>query len=213
MAEASAAASAGEVWPPPGCPPLAWPDLTDGAQRLVWYRAVIVAYAALWEGHVSAPVLRPATDASLDALETRLGCVLPPPLRDYHVQLGALSLGETLCDPAANSAIPIQRLAAAWPALSDLDLSEDERMLVPDLVVFGDYLGNGNMFCFHARTGAVHYVDHDRAPHLVRFFDSTADYLDALMLLTLAEVHEDDAAGEALLRQRYGDPLVQTWRY
>lgn len=203
----------GGIWPPPDCPPLVWPDLTDDAQRRTWYRAVIAGYAALWEGHVSAPVLRPATVASLDALEVRIGCALPPPLRAYHLQLGALSLGETLCDPAPTGAAPIQSLAAAWPALGDMDLPEDQRALVPEMVVFGDYLGNGNMFCFHGRTGAVHYFDHDQAPHLVRFFDSTADYLDALMLLTLAEVHEDEETGEALLRQRHGDALVRKWRY
>jgi hypothetical protein len=58
------------------------------------------------------------------------------------------------------------------------------------LIVSGDYLGNGNMFCFHRESGIVYYFDHDSEPLLTKFFDDTQTYLDTLMLITLAEVHE-----------------------
>ncbi|ERO64022.1 hypothetical protein [Pseudomonas piscis] len=48
---------------------------------------------------------------------------------------------------------------------------------------------------------------------LTPFFDSPQDYLDALMLLCLAEVHDDDDGVEALISQRYGEDLLRKWRY
>ena len=200
-------------WPPAGCPPLAWPALDDAAERLAWYEAVIGAYAALWGDHATAPRLAPMPVVTLDALEQALGHALPPALRAYHAQLGALSLGETLrrADPTHDA--PIQPLASAWPSLEDIGLTPDDLALASHLVAFGDYLGNGNHFCYDTRDGAVWYFDHDGPRFLTRFFDGVVEYLDALMLLTLAEVHEDDAAGEALLRQRHGDACIRTWRY
>jgi len=81
------------------------------------------------------------------------------------------------------------------------------------LVAFGDYLGNGNMFCFHKESGEVYYFDHDDGPPLTRFFCRVEQYLDALMILNLAEVHDADDEGEALLVQRFGKPLVRQWMY
>lgn len=79
--------------------------------------------------------------------------------------------------------------------------------------MFGDYLGNGNMFCFHRETGAVYYFDHDSPPMLTRFFNEPQSYLDALMILTLAEVHDDAERGEELLAERFGDVAARKWRY
>ena len=81
-----------------------------------------------------------------------------------------------------------------------------------ELVVFGDYLGNGNHWCFHRQSGEVWYFDHDSPPMLTRMFAHVHDYLDALMMMCLLEVHglKDD---EALLRQRFGDMCIDKWRY
>lgn len=199
-------------WPPAGCPPLAWPALPDQDARLAWYRAVIDSYGLLWEGHVTAPKLAPVDEASLAALEARLGCALAPALRCYHSALGVLSLGERLCSVQPGD-ICIQPLSEAFPSIVDIATSETELELAAELVAFGDYLGNGNMFCFHRFTGEVFYFDHDQAPLLSRFFDSVDDYLDALMIRTLAEVYEDDEAGMALLDARFGRDLVSKWLY
>jgi hypothetical protein len=74
-------------------------------------------------------------------------------------------------------------------------------------------LGNGNMFCFHRENGSVYYFDHDSEPLLTKFFDDAQTYLNALMLITLAEVHEADERGEALLISKFGEALVRKWMY
>ncbi|MGC5703623.1 SMI1/KNR4 family protein [Pseudomonas sp. NFXW11] len=201
-----------EPWPPVGCPPLAWPELPDQAARLNWYRAAIGAYGALWEGHVHEPQLTPASEADLLALEQRLGCPLPPSLRDYHRQLGVLSLAETLCSVTPGN-IAIQPLLEAYPGIVDISGNDLDLPLAERLIAFGDYLGNGNMFCFERQTGVVYYFDHDTGTALTRFFDSPEHYLDALMLFCLAEVHDDDDGAEALIAQRYSEDLVHKWRY
>ncbi|WP_377706633.1 SMI1/KNR4 family protein [Pseudomonas protegens] len=197
-------------WPPAGCPPLAWPDLPDQAARLNWYLAAIGAYGALWEGHVNEPELTPVSEDTLQALEQRLGCPLPRSLRDYHRQLGVLSLAEVLCSVGPGHT-PIQPLLEAYPGI--VEISDVDLVLAGKLVAFGDYLGNGNLFCFHRESGAVYYFDHDTGAALTRFFDSPEEYLDTLMLLCLAEVYDDDDAAEALISQRYGENLVRKWRY
>ncbi|WP_265534690.1 hypothetical protein [Pseudomonas saponiphila] len=40
-----------------------------------------------------------------------------------------------------------------------------------------------------------------------------ATWAEALMLLCLAEVHDDDDGAEALSGQRYGEDLGRKWRY
>ncbi|NTZ71674.1 SMI1/KNR4 family protein [Pseudomonas protegens] len=197
-------------WPPAGCPPLAWPDLPDQAARLNWYLAAIGAYGALWEGHVNEPELTPVSEDALQALEQRLDCPLPRSLRDYHRQLGVLSLAEVLCSVGPGHT-PIQPLLEAYPGI--VEIGDVDLALAGKLVAFGDYLGNGNLFCFHHESGAVYYFDHDTGAALTRFFDSPEEYLDALMLLCLAEVYDDDDAAEALISQRYGEDLVRKWRY
>ncbi len=199
-------------WPPPGCPPLEWPVLTSSSERIAWYRSVIQAYAALWEGHPSAPVNTQVRQDTLKKLEAELGCTLPSALRTYYTELGALSLAEKLCT-VKNSDICIQPLADAFPAIEDMQLSETDQKLASELIVFGDYLGNGNMFCFHRQSGEVYYFDHDCAPHLTRFFPSAEDYLDGLMIRTLSEVYDDEEAGLELLEERFGCELVKKWLF
>ena len=193
-------------WPPAGCPPLAWP--LEPVSRREWYGAVLGAYAQLWDQTPGAPV----DAAALDALEQRLACPLPPALREYHREFGALSLAERLCS-VAGSDICIEPLLDAFPGIVDLAGTGAELELAEKLVAFGDYLGNGNLFCFHRETGEVYYFDHDGGALLTRFFASPEDYLDALMILCLAEIHDDDEGGEALLSERFGRELVHKWRY
>lgn len=207
----SSDASCDTPWPPAGCPALAWPPLPDDDARMAWYRAVISARAELWAGHRSAPTLAPVDAAAVAMRETTLGCALPPLLRRYHLELGALSLAERLC--GVDTEPRIEPLIDAYPAIRERALDEDDCARLAELVVFSDYLGNGNLFCFHRLSGEVYYFDHDEGAMLTRFFPSVADYLDALMILSLGEVHEDTAQAEALLVQRHGQALVRKWMY
>jgi hypothetical protein len=177
-----------------------------------WYRAVVLAYAALWEEDGAESPLLPMTEAALSRLERRIACPLTPLLRQYHKELGVLDLAENLCgiDPEDT---PIQRLKAAYPGFADIAISESDLKLADMLIVFGDYLGNGNMFCYHCETDEVYYFDHDTPPILTRFFSRVEQYLDALMILCLAEVHDQAEVGEALLTERLGQEIVDKWMY
>ena len=203
--------------PPAATPPLAWPTLPDDAARLAWYRDCIAAYAWLWEGHASQVRLQPVSSAELDALAQRLGHALPPLLHAYHAQLGALALPERLCSVTPADFASIEPLADAYPGIADIledaPDADAQQALVDQLIAFGDYLGNGNLWCWHRQTGEVWYFDHDSPPMLTRMFPQVADYLDALMILCLAEVHDTEDEGQALLRQRFGNALVQKWMY
>ena len=199
-------------WPPIGCPPLAWPEVLDQASRQVWYLKVIEAYAALWSEHVNEPHISPVSEGAIVELEKKIHCVLPTPLRDYHKNIGALSLAEILCS-VASGPTPIQPLLEAFPGIIELVQQESDLILAQKLIVFGDYLGNGNLFCFHKLTGEVYYFDHDDGDLMTRFFSSVDQYLDALMILCLAEVHENEEAGEDLLVERFGPNLIKKWRY
>ena len=207
--------TASDPWPPAHCPPLAWPTLANQNERFAWYRAVIEAYAQLWEEHVTQTRMAPVGEKDLTDLENRLGCALPPALRAYHQTLGALSLAETLCS-VAESDTPIQPLLEAFPAIEDIAENEDQLSLAHELIVFSDYLGNGNMFCFHRKTGEVYYFDHDGGAMLTCFFPSPQNYLDALMIRCLAEIHQEtanEASEESILAQRFGQQLVRKWLY
>jgi hypothetical protein len=193
-------------------PRLEWPSLPDSGARSAWYSAVIAAYAALWEGHAREAKLAPVAGTAMAALEARLGCRLPPALRAYHMEFGVLNLAERLCGHE-DQYTPILPLLDSFPGIPDMEPSPEELSLAGKLIAFGDYLGNGNMFCFHRETGAVYYFDHDRPPMLTRFFDNTQTYLDALMLLTLAEAHDARERGEELLAERFGDDIVWKWRH
>ncbi|MFZ6709867.1 SMI1/KNR4 family protein [Undibacterium sp. TC9W] len=202
-------------WPPPGCPSLSWPTLTSAIERADWYRAVITAYSVLWEGHATQARFSPVSESDLLDLETRLSCQLPSALKAYHLEFGALSLAEKLCSVSHNGDTPIQPLLEAYPGIVDMLKHEDEQVLelFEDMVVFGDYLGNGNMFCFLRDSGEVFYFDHDDGSMLNPFFNSVEEYLDALMIRCLAEIHEDEDAGLDLLAQRHGTGLVRKWLY
>ena len=89
-----------------------------------------------------------------------------------------------------------------------------------ELVAFGDYLGNGNLWCFDRRDGSVWYLDHDSSPLLTRVFEDAGDYLDALALMALCRAHaiaggrdDGDEVAEAMLSQRLGKGLINKWMY
>ncbi|MBZ5790871.1 SMI1/KNR4 family protein [Burkholderia contaminans] len=194
-------------------PPLEWPSLPDEAARLAWFRAVIEAYADLWAGHVTMPKLTPATQDAVSQAEGRIGCALPVDLRRYHLEIGTLALSEQLCALEKEAPTPILPLFMAFPGLVERGLSKQEDVLAKQMVVFSDYLGNGNMFCFHKSTGAVYYFDHDTDPVLTLFASNINSYLEALMIKMLADVHEKEEAGEDLLVERFGRALIHKWMY
>ena len=194
-------------------PPLVWPEFTDNSARLDWWRSCVQAWLAQWD-NPSPPT--PVSASEISALEARLGCPLPPLLHTYHQQIGVLDLAETLCSVAPAKYASIEPLHNAYPGISDIleDAPDADALwaLVNRLVVFGDYLGNGNMWCFHVETGEVWYFDHDSSPMLTQIFSDVGQYLDVLMFMCLLAVHGEED-NEDLLRKHLGDAVVEKWMY
>lgn len=194
-------------------PPLILPEFADDKARLDWWRACAQAWLDQWE---NPSPLTPVKPEEVEALEQRLGCPLPPLLRTYHEQIGTLDLAETLCSVVPAKYASIEPLHNAYPGISDIleDASDADAQwaLVNQLIVFGDYLGNGNLWCFHRETGEVWYFDHDCSPMLTQMFPDVGQYLDILMFKCLLEVHGEED-NEELLRERLGDAVVEKWMY
>ena len=191
-------------------PPLAWTDFADDQARIQWWMQCVRAY-------LDGGDFTPASRAALDDCEQHIGCPLPPMLRAYHERIGVEYLAEIINPPER-----IEPLLDAFPGLEDIleDMSAEQaaatRALAEQLIAFGDYLGNGNLWCFHRQTGQVWYCDHDTGECLSQIFDDVRDYLDAVMILSLAEAHDPEdghEAAESILRQRLGDAVMEKWMY
>lgn len=198
---------------PSDIPPLILPEFADDNARLDWWRTCVLAWLDQWE---KPSPLTPVKPEDVVALEQRLDCPLPPLLRTYHEQIGTLDLAETLCSVTPAKYASIEPLHNAYPGISDIleDAPDADALwaLVRQLVVFGDYLGNGNMWCFHRKTGEVWYFDHDSSPMLTQIFSDAGQYLDVLMFMCLLAVHGEED-NEDVLRERLGDAVVEKWMY
>lgn len=196
-----------------GVPPLEWPVFSDEKSRLSWWHSCVQAWLTEWGK--PAPVV-PIPPEDLQALEQRLGCALPFHLRTYHEKIGVLELAETLCSVIPKKNASIEPLYDAYHGITDILESVPEanqlKTLIDQLVVFGDYLGNGNLWCFHRETGEVWYFDHDTSPMLTQIFTDVGEYLDALMFKCLLEIHGEEE-NETVLRERLGDAVVEKWMY
>jgi hypothetical protein len=213
-------------WGDDDVPAPEWPPASALDERVAaWAQA-----ARAWAWFDERTGLTPASQAEIRATEWRLGCPLPPALAAWHRELGCEDFGERLL-PAKpdgdmdgdNAIVPLLR---AYPGIPDIAEylpdaeARDMLALVDRLVAFGDYLGNGNQWCFHRDTGAVWYFDHDTAPHLAPMFDDVADYLDALAIKALCEAHaaaqgeaDGDEQAERLIAERWGEDLIGKWMY
>ncbi|KOC19074.1 hypothetical protein GL58_20335 [Comamonas testosteroni] len=218
------------VWDEADVPEPYWPP-TDASfdQRLTYWHHGLQAHAWMDEEPAS---VQPFSRAELRLCEWRLGCNLPQPLRDYLLQLGVLDWAERLLSPRFDLLAPdadmdaIGTVQVVFPGIADIvEMSASQQAQglmaqLSELVVFGDYLGNGNLWCFDRRDGSVWYLDHDSSPLLTRMFDDTGDYLDALALMSLCRSHavaqgrdDGDEQAEVLLAKRFGQTLIRKWMY
>lgn len=219
-----------DVWDEADLPEPYWqPADASLDQRLAhWYQG-LQAHAWMDEEPAQA---RPFSRAELRLCEWRLGCNLPESLRDYLLQLGVLDWAERLLSPCFDLVAPdadmdaIGSVQVVFPGIADIvEMSAPQQALalkaqLSELVVFGDYLGNGNLWCFDRRDGSVWYLDHDSSPLLTRMFDDVGDYLDALALMSLCRSHavaqgrdDGDEQAEVLLEKRFGRALIRKWMY
>lgn len=219
-----------EVWADADVPePFRLPEPATSEQRLAYWHLGLQAHAWLDEEAVQPA---PFSHAELRLCEWRLGCQLSPSLRDYLLQLGVLDWVERLLSPRFDLQTPdsdmdaIGPVCVVFPGVADIvEMSKPEQVqaltaALQQLVAFGDYLGNGNLWCFDRRDGTVWYLDHDSSALLTRMFDDVADYLDALALMALCRAHgiaggrgDGDEKAKAMLSQRFGRELVKKWMY
>ena len=219
-----------DVWDEADVPEPYWPPAdTSFDQRLAYWYQGLQAHAWMDEELAQA---KPFSRAELRLCEWRLGCNLPRSLHDYLSQLGVLDWAERLLSPRFDLMAPdadmdaIGLVQVVFPGIADIvEMSEQQQAQelmaqLSEMVVFGDYLGNGNLWCFDRRDGSVWYLDHDSSPLLTRMFDDVGDYLDALALMSLCRSHavaqgrdDSDEQAEALLSERFGQRLVKKWMY
>ncbi|WP_182286372.1 SMI1/KNR4 family protein [Comamonas testosteroni] len=219
-----------DVWDEAEVPEPYWPPADASFdQRLAYWHQGLQAHAWMDEEPAQA---KPFGRAELRLCEWRLGCNLPEPLRDYLLQLGVLDWAERLLSPRFDLLAPdadmdaIGPVQVVFPGIVDIvEMSTPQqaqalKAQLNELVVFGDYLGNGNLWCFDRRDGSVWYLDHDSSPLLTRMFDDVGDYLDALALMSLCRSHavaqgrgDGDEQAEVLLGERFGRALIRKWMY
>ena len=176
--------------------------------------------------------LQPCSPVQLRLCEWRLGCKLPEALRAYHLQLGVLDWVERLLNPrfdlmaADDDMDAMGPVSVVFPGVVDIvEMQGPEQATVlqgelEQMVAFGDYLGNGNLWCFDRRDASIWYLDHDSSPLLTRVFAEAGEYLDALTVTAMCRAFaiaagrdDGDEHAEAMLIERFGRELVRKWMY
>ncbi|KFF03467.1 SMI1/KNR4 family protein [Flavobacterium reichenbachii] len=146
-------------------------------------------------------------------LEKKLGTSLPENLKLFYETFGIADIGEQLQD--FEEVDWIKGIWADAPQYGP-DFTEEDKKLLPYLISFSDYLGNGNMFCFHSETKEIYYYDHDSKPYLTKIFDTVDDYLKGCLIFAqndFSESREIDKWTEEIVSDLVGEKIVRKWRY
>ena len=218
------------IWSDAEVPEPCWPPAGASVQeRLAYWYLGLQAHAWMDEETVQ---VQPCAEVQLRLCEWRLDCKLPDALRAYHLQLGVLDWAERLLNlrfdlmAADDDMDAIGSVSVVFPGIVDIvemqgpEHAQALQAELEQMVAFGDYLGNGNLWCFDRRDGSVWYLDHDSSPLLTRVFDDVGDYLDALTVMAMCRAHgiaagrdDGDERAEAMLIERHGKALVRKWMY
>ncbi|HMQ10010.1 MAG TPA: SMI1/KNR4 family protein [Oligoflexia bacterium] len=175
-------------------------------------KLIIQSYADVWGEKTP----KTKTQQSIDQLEQKLGTQLPDSLKLFYTEFGVADIGEQLLDFSK-----IGWLKNIWAKNPEQgpNFSKEELSILPHLVVFSDYLGNGNMFCFHSKNKAVYYFDHDQKPLLQKLFNSVDDYIKGCLIFSQAALCNEnlqekvDSWVEAVAIDCFGKSTVKKWRY
>ncbi|MCP2028300.1 hypothetical protein L1276_003470 [Flavobacterium sp. HSC-32F16] len=156
---------------------------------------------------------KPVSEEEVLALETKLGTSLPENLKLFYQTFGIADIGEQLQDFEE-----VDWIKDIWSDAPQYgpDFTEQDQQFLPYLISFSDYLGNGNMFCFHSETKEIYYYDHDDAPYLTKMFDLVDDYLKGCLIFAqndFSENKEIDDWTEEIANDLFGKTTVRKWRY
>lgn len=144
--------------------------------------------------------------------EQFLGTTLPNDLKLFYLRFGAAHLTERLFE--------VHEFQYLTKNLGQdlLDhYNEEEQTVLSKLIVFGDYLGNGNVWCFHKETKEIFYYKHDSMPNINQMFGTFYEYLQPLLLFTQGEIGQDieglEEDIEKLVVDLIGKDRVKVWQY
>lgn len=156
------------------------------------------------------------SEEEIQEIEKHLGAKLPDSLKLFYKTFGVADIGEELIDLKN-----ISYLKEWWEEDAEYgpDFSEENKKVLPYLVWFGDYLGNGNMFCFHTKTHEIYYFDHDTLPYLTKLFDDFSDYLKGCLIFKQLDYVSDEKwkelepIFEEVISEFISEEVIKKWRY
>lgn len=176
-------------------------------------RTILEAVADNWNDELKEPV----REEEINALEQRLGTALPHGLRLFYRTFGISDIGEQL--QRFDEISFIKEIWAEHPQYAP-DFTEKDREYLPFLISFSDYLGNGNMFCFHSETKEIYYYDHEGSPYLSKMFENVDQYLRCCLISAQSDLFGTDTGEEKvavwteeILTDLLGEDLVRKWKY
>jgi hypothetical protein len=175
-------------------------------------RLILQSFAELNGDEIASPI----HIDEIYKLEQRLKTTLPISLKIFYQTFGIADIGEEL--QQFDDIGYLKDIWAAAPEYAPEFTSKDVEVL-PHLITFSDYLGNGNMFCFHDISKEVYYFDHDDRPYLTKIFDDVDEYLKCCLILLQSDLFGDAAPDqveqwvEDMVIELIGDQKLKKWRY
>jgi len=175
-------------------------------------RLIIQSIADNWNDELKESV----TTDKIQQLENRLGTTLPDSLKLFYQTFGIADIGEQLQD--LHEIGWIKNIWLDNPEYGP-DFTEEDKVLLPFLISFSDYLGNGDMFCFHSNTKEIYYFDHEGKPYLTKMFNSVDTYLKGCLILAqsdlFGEATQDEVEEwtEEIFSGIVGAATFKKWRY
>ncbi|GAL61831.1 SMI1/KNR4 family protein [Algibacter lectus] len=174
---------------------------------------IIQELANNWNNELTEPI----SEETIFELEKRLGVSLPSNLKLFYQKFGIAKIGEQL-----QSIDEIGWIKDLWKDAPQYgpDFSKDDKKHLPFLISFSDYLGNGNMFCFHSETKEIYYFDHDTKPYITKLFNSVSDYIKGCLISCQSDLFNQEIGQEKveewceeILNEMFGKDIVEKWKY
>ncbi|TPN86298.1 SMI1/KNR4 family protein [Aquimarina algicola] len=174
---------------------------------------IITEFADNWGNELSKSI----SVEQLSELEKRLGTTLPDSLKLFYQKFGIANIGEQL-----QNFTEIGWIKDIWKDQPEYgpDFSDEDKKYLPFLVSFSDYLGNGNMFCFHCETKEIYYFDHDTQPFLTKLFDDASDYIKGCLISCQIDLFNQEIGQEKveewceeILDEMFGEDIIEKWKY
>ncbi len=174
---------------------------------------IITEYADNWGEELSEPI----SIEAIFELEKRLETTLPDSLKLFYQKFGIANIGEQL-----QSFTEIGWIQDIWKDEPEYgpNFSNKDKKHLPFLISFSDYLGNGNMFCFHSETKEIYYYDHDTQPYITKLFDDASDYIKGCLISCQVDLFNQEIGqekvekwSEEILDEMFGVDVVEKWKY